>query len=306
MTEKHRPDSERGGRPWEHPYRERVPWTVEKYQRDVWTLEPKLKAMVPDKIGTLTPYRSVQQINYPVLVTPKVRGVHCLTLGDGRVVDSNLNDILNFSIRMELSNYGIGGLDGVITIAGELDKSAIVNEVAYGNSMAEFEYHVFDLWAMTLEEYSYRVANLELLLPKPRPPMIRILNPVMVYDTNGLIRFWNKCVDDGHDGVMIRRIHGKYTRQGVQTPRGTLDELSIQDEGTGTILIAKCTNNRLDAFIISDRLGNKLDVAHGYTEKQREFFWKTRKQHIGYDLTYKYNPGGDGPRNLVFVKTTPR
>lgn len=307
MKRKHRPDSERPGRPWEHPYRERTPWTLEKYQRDVHTLEGKLVPMIPDKIDTLALYTSLSAIKYPVMVTPKVRGVRCLTLDDGYAVGIDLQRIPNFFIGYELSNYGMGGLDGVITIRGELDKSAIVDKVKDVKAIVKFEYHVFDLWAMTHNDYDDRAADLARLLPvHPRPSMLRVHNPATVHDVDGLVNYWNKCVDDGYDGVMVRQPDGMYTMHGKPAPMGMLDDLSMHSTGTGTILLGKGGNDRLDSFWVRDRAGNNFYVAHGYTEAQREFFWKTRKQHVGYDLTYRYNPGASVPRNPVFVKTTAR
>ena len=307
MKSRHRPDSERPGRPWEHPYRERTPWTLESYQKDVHTLAAALVPMLPDKINTMALYTSLEAIKYPVLVTPKVKGVRCLTLGDGYAVGMDLKPIPNFFIRNELSNYGMGGLDGVLTIEGELDKYKVIDAVLFdADSMPKFEYHVFDLWAMTNNDYDDRVADLARLLPRPRPHMVRVLSPVTAYDVSGLVNFWNKCVDEGYDGVMIRQPDGQYTMHGAPAPFGMLDSLSTHSKATGTIVISKGTNDRLDAFVIRDRAGNEFDVAHGYTTAQREFFWKTRKQHVGYDLTYRYNPGGPAPRNPVFIKTTAR
>ena len=307
MKFKPRPDSERPGRPWEHPYHERTPWTLEKYQRDVHTMESTLVPMLPDKINTLALYTNLKAIKYPVLVTPKVKGVRCLTLTDGYAVGIDLQPIPSWFIRNELSNYGMGGLDGVITVAGELDKNFVIDAVLFdADSIHNFEYHVFDLWGMTLDDYDDRVADLARLLPRPRPYMIRVLSPITAYDVDGLVRFWDKCVDDGYDGVMIRQPDGMYTMHGDPAPLGMLDDLSMHSEATGTILRAKGNKNKLDAFVIRDRADNEFDVAHGYTKTQREFFWKTRKQHVGYDLTYRYNPGALAPRNPVFIKTIPR
>ena len=302
-----RPDSERGGRPWEHPYPERTPWTLEKYQTDVVTLEHTLAPMIPTKINTLALYTSLKALKYPVMATPKVIGVRCLTLADGEVRGIDLQPIPNFFIRNELSNYGVGGLDGVITIKGELSKNTIVDAVLFdADSMHEFEYHIFDLWAMTHNDYDDRVADLARLLPKPRPHMIRLHSPAMVYDVDGLVKYWDKCVNDGYDGVIIRVPDGQYVMHGHPSPLGMTYDLSMHSTATGTIGIAKGANGTLGAFVVRDKAGNEFDVAHGYTKQQREFFWKTRKQHVGYDLTYRYNPGGPAPRNPVFIKTTAR
>ncbi|KKL91991.1 hypothetical protein LCGC14_1889170, partial [marine sediment metagenome] len=236
-----------------------------------------------------------------------VRGVRCLTWGEGEAVGIDLQPIPNSFIRNELSNYEIGGLDGVITIAGELDKNAVIDTVLFDwDSVHNFEYHVFDLWAMTGDDYDDRVAELARLLPRPRPRMIQLHTPVTAYDINGLCNYWDKCVNDGYDGVIIRQPDGQYVMDGHPSPLGMTYDLSMHTEGTGTILRAKGINDMLDAFVVRDHAGNEFDVAHGYTWKQREFFWKTRKQHVGYDLIYRYNPGGPVPRNPVFVKTTAR
>ena len=301
-----RPDNKRGGRPWEHPYPERTPWTLEKFQRDVRTLEGTLAPMIPRKLNTLALYTSLDALKYPVLVTPKVRGVRCLTRTDGEAVGIDLQPISNFSIRYDLSNYGIGGLDGVITIAGELCKNAVLDAVFFDmDSMHNFEYHVFDLWAMTSDDYDDRVADLARLLPRPRPRMIQLHTPVTAYDSSGLCNYWDKCVSDGYEGVIIRVPDGQYVMHGHPSPLGGTYDLSMHTESTGTILRAK-GDDTLDAFVVRDSAGNEFDVAHGYTKQKREFFWKTKKQHVGYDLTYRYNPGGPAPRNPVFVKTTAR
>lgn len=303
MKRKHRPDSERPGRPWEHPYRERTPWTLESYQKDVHTLADALVPMIPDKINTLALYTSLEAIKYPVLVTPKIKGVRCLTVGDGHPMSIDLQQIPNFFIWDELEQYGMGGLDGVLTIEGELDKNVVVDAIMVDvESRHDFEYHIFDLWAMPIDDYDDRVANLTRLLPRPRPQMIQLHSPAAVYDTDGLVNYWTQCVDHGYDGVMIRQPDGKYTKFGT----GMLVDLSMHRTATAMILKAKGNNGELDAFVVKDRSGNEFDVAHGYTAAQREFFWKTRKQHVGYDLTYRYNPGGPAPRNPVFVKTTAR
>lgn len=307
MKIKHRPDSERPGKPWEHPYPEPIPWTWDRYQRDVHTLEHTLAPMIPYKINTMALYSSLLKIKYPVLVTPKVRGVRCLTRTDGEVVGIDLHPIPNIFIRNELSNYGVGGLDGVITITGKLCKNEVVDAVLFDwDSVHNFEYHVFDLWAMTSDDYDDRVAALAKLLPRPRPRMIQLHTPVTAYDSNGLCRYWDKCVSDGYEGVIIRERDGQYVMTGHPSPLGLTYDLSMHSEGTGTILRAKGRYDLLDAFVVRDKAGNEFDVAHGYHKGQREFFWKTRKQHVGYDLTYRYNPGGPVPRNPVFVKTTMR
>ena len=307
MKRKHRPDSERGGRPWEHPYPERKEWTLENFQRNVRTLEGTLVPMIPRKLNTLALYTSLNALKYPVLVTPKVRGVRCLTVDKGHPMGIDLQQIPNFFISNELEEYGIGGLDGVITIEWELCKNAVIDAVLFDvEGKHDFEYHVFDVWAMTSDDYDDRVADLARLLPRPRPRMIQLHTPVTAYDINGLCRYWNKCVSDGYEGVIIRVPDGQYVMHGHPSPLDGIYDLSMHTEGTGTILRAKGRHDMLDAFVVRDSAGNEFDVAHGYTKQQRKFLWKTKKQHVGYDLTYRYNPGGPAPRNPVFVKTTAR
>ncbi len=306
MKFKHKPDNERPGRPWEHPYRERTPWTTEVYNKAVETQPPGFTPIVPNKLSTTSLYSSLTSVKYPVLATPLVRGMRCLTMEGGRAVDEHMADIPNEFIRETMLQYGMGGLDGVITIAGEMDKAVIVDAVMDKHDAPMFEYHVFDLWAMSIEDYDDRVADLARLLPKPRPHMIRVLSPSDVYDVDGLVRYWNKCVDDGHEGVAIRAPEGKYTRHGQPAPIGMLDILSKRVEGTGSIRSALGGKHGLDAFVVVDKVGQETIVECGYTDEQRDFYWKTKKQHVGYDLTYSYNPGGKQPRNPVFISTTAR
>lgn len=305
MKRKHKPDSERPGRPWEHPYLEGPPRTLESYHQDVKRQGTPGQPMIPTKLNPKTLWSSLSNIKYPTLATPKVAGVRCLTLSDGHPVDVDYDDIPNRYIREQLSLYGVGGLDGVLTITGELDQAVVEAAVNDLEATPTFEFHVFDLWALQTEEYHKRADIITSILPMPRPHMIRVLSPVIVYDMDGLVKYWDTCVDRGYDGVVIRDPGAPYVRTGRPAECGSLDELSAHEMGTGTIVIAKGEGN-LDAFVVKDAAGNEFDVACGYTQEQRDFYWKTRKQHVGYDLTFRYNPGAKVPRNPVFIKTTAR
>ena len=305
MKRKHKPDNERPGRPWEHPYPEAKPRTLEAYQSMIPLNEKSLVPMVPDKMNTTALLTSLEAVKYPVLVTPKVRGVRCLTMTDGEPVDGELHSISNQWISETLKVYGMGGLDGVITIRDEYDKRDIKEQVSDPHAAPEFEYHVFDLWCETLMEYDDRIAELVRILPKPRPGMIKVLRPADVRDVDGLVAYWNKCVDEGYDGVMVRQPDGMYTQHGQPAPLGMLDDLSVHATDKATI-VGSIGTDTLDAFMVKDSGGREFTVRCGYTQQQRDMYWKLRRQHIGFDLTYRYNPGGRMPRNCVFIKTTAR
>ena len=277
------------------PYK---PMTREQHNANAVAYEPKLKAMYSEKVD-----RKFYGIAFPTWVTPKVEGVRCLTLADGGLVDKTLHPIKNNHIYNTLERYGLGGLDGALTLKGDHTLKEITEAVMRVDGKPSFKYYIFDLWNQPMLTYEYRMKELRHQVTKPHPEEIIILNPVCVYDTEGLLKYWNKCALDGFDGIMMRRKKGYYAWW--THLQGDLKEFTKYASGVGAITGVEeyeYVPGTFRGFKCCDSVGRSFAVRKGYTEKERVFFWDTKTIQIGNKIHFTYQPGDCAPRHPTFVR----
>lgn len=187
-----------------------------------------MKPMLAAKAGALSLLR------YPVLATPKLDGIRCMTLepdyGNNVIamasiqcqgVTRRLNPIGNQWIRSKLDQYCPPGLDGEIitgeTIDGEFTPhkfNQISSDVQSYEGFPEFRYVVFD--------YGH---NHSLVPPFPQigywkrcrqleemnlPDFCIKLMPMLIKDAPDLSAYESACLLKGFEGVMIRTPDSPY------------------------------------------------------------------------------------------------
>jgi len=283
------------------------PWemSVEFHNDDARVLEKKLKPLkAKDITADYDIGKNLNAIKYPALGTPKIEGVRCLTLGDGVAVDGDLKKIPNLHIYNTLLEYGMGGLDGGITIPGATEEE-IYAAVMDKNTTENFKYMVFDVWNRPLHKYSDRVKALEFVLAKPRPSMIEIVKPVEITASGGVMEYYKYCASKGFDGVIIRESNGVYTFSDDEV--GNTHKLKLYQVGEAEVVGTKEDTkvpNTLKAFVCRDfEFGYTFEVSRGITKEQRKQFWKLKAQYTGGKIFYKTHAAlRTKPSNPSFVR----
>jgi DNA ligase-1 len=260
----------------------------------------------------------MEEVNFPVLCTPKIDGIRCVTLAGGAPKSRTLKDIPNLHIREEIKGYGVEGLDGEIWIPGAETFGDVSSCVMRVKGQPDFEYIVFDNWKLLNKPYHERVASLN-NIPKPTPPWLKILQPVTVTDGEGFMRYWNDCVDKEYEGVIARSRGGVY-KYGRSTIGEQLlmkykhfedDEAEIigfEEQMTNTnpkvtnalgrsqrssAKAGKVPAGKLGKFKCRNlKTGIEFEVGTGYSDKQRIEYWQNRQVYVGYTLKYRYQPHG--------------
>lgn len=142
-------------------------------------------------------------LRYPLLATPKVDGIRFLVVG-GRAVTRSLNPIPNDHIRTWIEANLPDGVDGEITVPGGF--GATSSAVTRKDGTPDFTVWLFDCFGP--DAYRERVATLVWLYhPANR---IHVLAPVEIRDETELWAFEDRCLAEGHEGVILRDPAGAY------------------------------------------------------------------------------------------------
>lgn len=212
--------------------------------------------MLAAKAGALT------LLKYPVMATPKIDGIRCMTLDvsyDGRLIESaalkclavsrRLKAIPNEYIRAQLESQLLPGFDG------ELETGTFVNglwvrdpfneissKIMSQDGFPEFRYVVFDYGhnhtiAPPFPQVMYW-KRVRMLSEINMPSFCVRLLPILIKTAADLIAYEAACLQEGYEGVMIRTPESPY-----KLGRSTLKEqylikikrfLDSEAEVTGT------------------------------------------------------------------------
>ena len=169
-------------------------------------------------------------LRYPMLATPKVDGIRFLVV-NGKAVTRSLNPIPNDHIRGWIEANLPEGVDGEITVPGGF--GATSSAVTRKDGTPDFTLHVFDCWAKGAP-YCARIGRVYLL--GGRHPRIRILSPVPIKDEAALWAFEDRCLAEGHEGVILRDQNGAYVCGRTREEEGLMLKLKRHRDDEAVIL----------------------------------------------------------------------
>jgi hypothetical protein len=234
------------------------------------------------------PVTTVEDIPVPAHCTPRFTGIRCLTIQGGtpinedeEIIDTADSPFTQYDIRGELEAYGLAGLDGMISVDPE--------------DTDLFIYYVFDKYDEA-GGYLDRVEALRCSLPRPMPPWMRIVQPVLVTSTDGFLDYVNACYASGWTGVVAKY---KHTYQPGTAGRGDLwaIEYTHRKRKTREARVNSIASNRimsnnykppsLVCMKCTDLASSKdFIITKGWADKEAKEIWKNRQLYLGYSLGY--------------------
>jgi DNA ligase-1 len=206
----------------------------------------------------------------------------------------------------------------------------------------KFSYYLFDYVRNgdTSEPFCERIKNLRMLLidlhrSKAMEHLaeagcsVEILEQFILFSEEELEEFENAAVQDGQEGVMLRSMGSPYKYGRATAREGYLMKLKRFTTTEAEIIGYECKYKNLNeatvnvfgrtersshkdnlepleelgAFIVRDAAGVTYNVGSGYTQKQREDFWRLRESMVGQWLSIKFFDFNikDKPRHPVFL-----
>lgn len=168
-------------------------------------------------------------LRYPLLATPKIDGIRFLVVG-GKAVTRSLNPIPNDHIRTWIEANLPEGVDGEITVPGGF--GATSSAVTSRDGRPEFTVWLFDQF--TQDTYRVRIMKLGRLADLQN--RIRVLAPVEINDEAELWAFEDRCLSEGHEGVILRDPNGAYVCGRTREEDGRMLKLKRHADDEAVIL----------------------------------------------------------------------
>lgn len=283
---------------------------------------------------------SQEKLVFPLIGTPKIDGIRCITLDLPRPleyrcvpVSRTLKCIRNEHIFDVLSRVAVPGLDGEIICSDKFCETS--SSVMNSKGTPDFQYLVFDYggdwrdvrWTKGLfTKYSERIAQLQ-LVAKDLHECIKILPTTTVKNLAELNQYYDECVAEGYEGACFRAPHSAYKFGRSTEKEGWLLKMKGTEDAEGLVFGFTCLQHnenehkpgdihnrrsqKQEGLVPMDTLGALLvayngrtfSLGSGFDAAQRKEIWKNQDKYIGTIVKFKYQPHGtkDNPRSPIFL-----
>ncbi len=273
----------------------------------------------------------LDKLQWPALCSPKLDGIRCLTLGDGKVVTRSFKELPNIWIHDVLENWDYRYLDGeIITYTdGKIDDFNTIQSrvMSQGGGNFAWKFHVFD--DFTHPELPFK-DRYELAFARVRAigsQRLCIVPHAGVFGLDEFRTLAEQYVVGGYEGIMYRSIEGPYKSGRSTLKQGWLvkykefadaegivvgfDELqrnvnTLEEDAFG---LAKRAHKKsglvsvgtLGALVLKTEWG-ELRVGSGFDMATRDWIWERKLELLGRVVTFKYQAFGmqEVPRFPIF------
>lgn len=268
---------------------------------------------------------------FPVIATPKLDGIRCVTRDVPRPpgfmcepFSRSLKPIPNIHIANQIAMHCPPGLDGeIMTYTSDLldpvervrNFNDISSDVMAHKGVPNFKYHVFDYKIEDPTMVYYR--RLDYLNSEKLPAFCEIVKAKELMSLSALLEYEAEQVAAGYEGICFRDPNSKYKygrstlREGhlIKMKRFVTEEavvIGMEEEMAnnnpivlGTTGYAERSSHganlvgkgRMGALICKNKQG-EFRVGTGFTAQQRQNMWDTKDSVIGRTLTFKHQPFG--------------
>lgn len=250
------------------------------------------------------------KIKFPAMMSPKLDGIRCLTVGWG-AVSRKLKPIPNEHIRSTLA--GIYGLDGELMVRGDFNdvQSAVMSH----QGKPDFVYRVFDTFDNSHLPFEVRTRIAHDTVDAINVPYLEYVPHITVESVQDVKDVHAEYMSQGHEGSMLRCPQGIYKFGRSTVNQGILLKLKDWLDNEAEILeITERMHNtnelKRDALGYAERSNTKHDKAHtgiaggvtvrwqgkifdlgfgeGFDDEEKRICWTRRATYKGLTCNFKY------------------
>lgn len=270
-------------------------------------------------------------LTFPLYASVKIDGIRAV-IKDGVLLSRKMIPIPNAFIQKTLGCQELSGLDGELTVGPPYAQDVMqttMSAVMSRDGEPEFTYWIFDFWTAPDMPFSER---LQLMQRAERDgtfdgqTRVLLLKQVLILNEAELRAFERTALEQGYEGIMVRKPSSKY-KYGRSTAReGHLLKVKRFVDGEAVVIgfeermhngneasvdnvgnTKRSTNadgmvpmNTLGALKVRDVVtGVEFSVGTGFVEAERLHIWQTRQSYMGLIVVYKHF-------EQAGVKTAPR
>lgn len=282
--------------------------------------------------------KTFEELNYPLLGSPKIDGVRA-TNRNGSLVSRTMTAIPNQFTQKAFGGDFFHGFDGELVVGSPNHPNCMQNTmsgVMSRDGKPEVCWYVFDFWALDqpyAKRASYAKSTIATLNEK-WGPYIKWLPQTVIRSAEELYAYEEARIQEGYEGVILRAPDGRYKQNRSTVKEGLMLKVKRFEDSEAEILGAfELLHNRNEATIdergytkrsthnankeASGLLGGfnvrdvysgvEFDIGTGFTLEQRKNLWQSwlkYPQHLkGKIVKYKHFPIGvvDKPRHPIFL-----
>jgi len=270
-------------------------------------------------------------LSYPLYASPKLDGIRGIVT-DGALMSRSGKKIPNRFIQKFFTDHPeLDGLDGEL-IVGDPNAKDVYNKtnsaVMTRDGEPDFVYYVFDYVNIPDVPYSEREKKINEIIGHTE--RLLVLPQVLINTPDELKEYEEKVLSLGYEGLVLRKINGKYKFGRSTTNEGLLLKLKRFTDAEAVIvgfqeLMHNANEAKTDAFGHTERSSHKdnmvpmntlgslivedlktkllFNIGTGFDDDMRKAIWLARKEFDGKIIKYKYFEIGvkDLPRFPVFV-----
>jgi ATP-dependent DNA ligase len=285
-------------------------------------VSPNLIPVFPVQLCAAFDEKALQNFSFPALIQPKMDGMRCTITINSKTgaVDLFLRNGNSFDCPTELSTecsniakHFAGGsvaLDGELTVAKEdgTDEerkvgNGILTRLIRGTAdIFEINRVRFTCWdVISLDDfwkgyspivYDNRLASLRVAFQSLKwLEKIRLIKTELVYSTDSAKTYFQDRLAENMEGAVLKSLNGAW-RNGRQNyclklkaEVNTEAEIISSYEGNGKYV------GMLGGFKcrVADQRDIEFEVGSGFSDAQREDYWKRQSELIGKIITVQYN-----------------
>lgn len=272
------------------------------------------------------------KIVFPVLASPKLDGIRCLTI-DGKAYSRNMKLIPNAHIQTRLA--GLHGFDGEL-IVGAPRGEGVFNRSTSGvmsrDGTPKFNFWVFDMFDghHVDDAFEARLKAAKRQTSNVIGDEVRAVPHKLIKNLDELNAYEARQLLAGYEGVMLRDPRGPY-KHGRSTMReGWLGKVKrfLDSEAVIIGFVEQMQNTNvakkdalgrtersshksgmkgkgtLGALQVRDvKTGVEFEIGTGLDDKLRQEIWNNRPKWKGRTIRYKFQPTGvkEKPRFPVYL-----
>lgn len=249
-----------------------------------------------------TSLANLDEIEYPVYVSPKFDGIRCI-VKDGVAYSRTGKFIPNHHIQVMLRELPIGATyDGELMVDGGF--SEVQSAVMSRERVPHFTYHVFDRVMNKPFEYRYLEVAFNLDLDADN---VKVVDHKLVESKEEAVAIYNDYLAQGYEGMMVRSPDSPYKHGRSTIKEGYLLKVKEFKDSEAEVvginwLVDK--HGTVKEGVLGSLSVKKDDITFnigsGFTQEQRESF---DESVIGKYVTYQYQEiaSKGSPRFPIFL-----
>jgi DNA ligase-1 len=275
----------------------------------------------------------LENLKYPVLVSPKLDGIRCLIV-DGKALSRSFKPIPNLFIQSLLSKQEFNGLDGELVLEGKTFNETQSIVMSESSEPVDFVYYCFDYVGKNglNHPFELRLKDLEEVVQGSNNKWMVAVPQLLAHSSETIITTETTFLSQGYEGLMIRGCDSPYKNGRSTKKEGYLLKLKKFEDAEAVVIgfVEATTNTNeleknelglskrshkkagkvragyLGAFLVKDlKTGTEFEIGtgDGLTKDIRAHIWNNQDKYLNKLIKYKHQPSGskDKPRFPVWL-----